>query len=182
MAEQLDKLPESIDGTAKELAVVFDFDMDSCYPSAAVSRAGKQNAGLRATGSITGECREIAQLTNSNTYYRRKCISKESVTYCVHMYALYFMKDQSRHIPGVEQGHRHDWEFALLWTRNGALTHASYSAHGDVFTKPTAELYFDPGVVVSSTTTTPGAVRCLMSGATTLASSASATIRLARGR
>jgi hypothetical protein len=145
-ADPFDKLPESIDGTAKELAVVFDFDTDSCYPSPAVSRTGKQNGGLKASGPITGQCRGREQLTNSNTYYRKKCMSKESVTYCVHMYALYFMKDQSGRYP--PRGHRHDWEFALLWTSNGELTHASYSAHGKVVTKPTAELHFDSGVVV----------------------------------
>jgi hypothetical protein len=145
-AEPFDKLPESIDDTAKELAVVFDFDTDSCYPSPAVSRTGKQNGGLKASGPITGECREREQLTNSNTYYRKKCISKESVTYCVHMYALYFKKDQSGRYP--PRGHRHDWEFALLWTRNGELTHASYSAHGKVETKPMAELHFDSGARV----------------------------------
>lgn len=145
-ADPFDKLPESIDRSAKELAVVFDFDTDACYPSPAVSRTGEQNGGLKPTGSITGQCRRTDQLTNSNTYYRKKCVPKEGVTYCVHMYALYFKKDQAASIFGVGVGgHRHDWEFALLWTRNGQLTHASYSTHGKVITKPKSELHFDAG-------------------------------------
>jgi hypothetical protein len=37
------------------------------------------------------------------------------------MYALYFQKDQV--VAGADAfGHRHDWEYALAWTRNGVLT------------------------------------------------------------
>lgn len=60
------------------------------------------------------------------------------------MYALYFQKDQA--MPGVSWGgHRHDWEHALVWLKDGVLTHASYSSHGDVTTKAKEELSFDAG-------------------------------------
>ena len=104
-ADPFDQMPESIDDAAKALAVVFDFDTDSCYPSPAVSRLGQQNGGLKTSGPMTGQCREKVQLNNSNTYYRKKCISKEGVAYCVHMYALYFMKDQTE-FSSVGGGHR----------------------------------------------------------------------------
>lgn len=61
------------------------------------------------------------------------------------MYALYFMKDKDLPLNQVEGagGHRHDWEFALVWTTNGKLTHASFSSHGNVTTKPIGDLHFD---------------------------------------
>jgi hypothetical protein len=137
-----EKLPIATTEEAERFAVLFDFDTDSCYPSPAISKDGEMNGGLKPTGSITGECRDKAQLDNSNTYYRKASIKKDGVEYSVHMYALYFKKDQF--LPGVG-GHRHDWEFALVWTKDRALTHASFSAHGTVTTTPKGELHFDPG-------------------------------------
>jgi hypothetical protein len=144
-AAELDELPEAATAEAKALAVVFDFDTDSCYPSPAVSIKGEMNGGLKPTGSLTGECRGEAQLDNSNTYYRKASIKKGGVEYAVHMYALYFKKDQFANAGFVEAGHRHDWEFALVWTTDGKLTHASVSAHGNVATEPKARLHFDAG-------------------------------------
>jgi hypothetical protein len=71
-------------------------------------------------------------------------IGKKGVKYSVHMYALYFEKDQASGGP-VSAGHRHDWEYALVWTKDGTLTHASFSAHGEVETKAKEELNFDKG-------------------------------------
>ncbi|MBC7995672.1 MAG: NPP1 family protein, partial [Rhizobacter sp.] len=48
-------LPTTVDITATH--PVFDFDTDGCLPSAGISRAGVQNSGLKASGSITGGCR-----------------------------------------------------------------------------------------------------------------------------
>ena len=147
-----DKLPEAASDEAKRLAVVFDFDTDSCYPSPAVSKDGQVNGGLRPTGDITGDCRNPEQLGNSNSYYRKASITKNGVEYAVHMYALYFMKDQWAQVAppipliGDEDqpgGHRHDWEFALVWTKGGELTHASVSAHGGLATWPKDRLIFD---------------------------------------
>src|SRR5688572_27325385 len=72
-AAELDKLPEAATAEAKALAVVFDFDTDSCYPSPAVSIKGEMNGGLKPTGSLTGECRGEAQLdTPTPTTARRR--------------------------------------------------------------------------------------------------------------
>jgi len=114
--------------------IVFDFDTDSCYPDAAIFDDGKLNGGLKTSGDITGECRELKQLERAHTYYRATSIEDDGVTYEVRMYALYFEKDQIASFIGG--GHRHDWEFALLWLTDGELTHASYSEHGKVITKP----------------------------------------------
>jgi hypothetical protein len=135
-------LPEAASEEAKRFAAVFDFDTDSCYPAPAVSKDGEMNAGLHASGGVTGQCRELDQFQNANTYSRTVSIDKGGSKYSVHMYALYFEKDQW----AAGSGHRHDWEYALVWTKGGALTHASFSAHGGVTTKAREELYFDAGM------------------------------------
>lgn len=127
---------------AQKFAVVFDFDKDSCYPAAAMSRSGEFNGGLKPTGSITGKCRSVQQLKYASTYHRSTTIQKGSNTYTAHMYALYFEKDQTTPGIGIES-HRHDWEYALVWTTNGQLTHASTTAHGKVTTRSKQNLPFE---------------------------------------
>lgn len=116
---------------------LFDFDGDGCLPSAGISRSGQQNGGLATSGSITGGCRRSDFLNFSNTLHRYACINSGADRYCVHFFSLYFLKDQATVFGG---GHRHDWEHVAIWTRNGATTHAGYSAHGDLFNKPYAEV------------------------------------------
>lgn len=119
---------------------VFDFDTDGCLPSAGISRSGAQNGGLAASGSITGGCRKNNFMDYANTLHRHACITSGSDVYCGHFYALYFLKDQATVFGG---GHRHDWEHAAVWTRNGVVTHAGYSAHGDLFNVAAASLPLD---------------------------------------
>ncbi|KXS15846.1 necrosis inducing [Gonapodya prolifera JEL478] len=120
-------LPQAIN--ILSTAAVFDFDTDGCLPSAAVSRSGAQNGGLKPTGSITGGCRRADFMSYSNTYHRYACIADGGSTYCAHYYALYFLKDQATVLGG---GHRHDIEHAVVWTKDGVVTHGGYSAHGDL--------------------------------------------------
>jgi hypothetical protein len=117
---------------------VFDFDSDGCLPSAGVSRTGDQNGGLKPTGSITGGCRHGDFLNLSNTYHRYACQDSNGVKYCGHFFSLYFLKDQI--ISGINSGHRHDWEKAIVWTENGVVTYGSYSAHSGVGTAAAAEI------------------------------------------
>lgn len=131
--------PYIINGTEP----VFDFDGDGCLPSAGISRTGVQNSGLKTSGRITGDCRDNQFLNTSNTVHRYACKTTTSGEYCGHFYALYFKKDQVFDYFGG--GHRHDWEYAAVWTRDGIVTHGSYSAHGDLFTKPANELPFENG-------------------------------------
>lgn len=121
---------------------IFDFDSDSCLPSAGISREGKQNGGLNPSGSITGGCRATSFLDYSNTLHRYACITSGSDTYCGHFYALYFLKDQ---ISALDGGHRHDWEYAAIWTKNGVVTHGGYSAHGDLYNTEAASLPMQNG-------------------------------------
>ncbi|ALU42636.1 NPP1 family protein [Pseudoalteromonas rubra] len=122
---------------------VFDFDGDGCLPSAGISRSGQQNAGLKTSGSLGGNCRDNQFLNTSNTVHRHACKETEQGRFCGHFYAMYFKKDQV--FPYFGGGHRHDWEYAAVWTKDGQVTHGSYSAHGDLYTKPANELPFENG-------------------------------------
>jgi hypothetical protein len=123
---------------------LFDFDGDGCLPSAGISRFGEQNGGLKPTGNITGGCRRVDFLNYSNTLHRYACKVSNNINYCGHFFSLYFLKDQATAFGG---GHRHDWEHVAIWTQNGAITHAGYSAHGDLFNSPAAQLASDNGHV-----------------------------------
>src|SRR5262245_59950264 len=122
VADTFAKLSEALPSTADIAGTypVFDFDTDGCLPSAGISRTGVQNGGLNPSGSITGGCRASGFLNTSNTLHRHACISSGGKSYCGHFYALYFLKDQATVFGG---GHRHDWEYAAVWTTNGVMTH-----------------------------------------------------------
>jgi hypothetical protein len=130
-------------GNTEKYAPVFDFDGDGCLPSAGISRDGIRNPGLRTTGSITGQCRSPYFLATSNTLHRYACITSGGFDYCGHFYSLYFEKDQcygAQALPDPVCGHRHDWEYAAVWTINGVITHGGVSAHGDLESKPITQL------------------------------------------
>lgn len=135
-------LPANIDVSA--IHPVFDFDGDGCLPSAGISRYGEQNGGLNPSGSITGGCRQVDFMNYSNTLHRYACIDSGGSRYCGHFFALYMLKDQATVFGG---GHRHDWEHAAVWTRNGAITHAGYSAHGTLYNTAAASLPMQNGHV-----------------------------------
>lgn len=120
-----------------KLFPVFDFDPNSCHPAAAISRTGEQNVGLAIGGTVTTGCRHDSFMDTSNLYHRFACETVSGVDYCGHMFGLYFEKDQWGYLVG---GHTNDWEHVLLWTRDGTVTHAAYSAHGDYFTESAAGL------------------------------------------
>ena len=81
-ARATDALPEALDSQIRRLAVVFDFDTDSCYPSPAISQSGQVNGGMGVTQidtSFVSGCRDTSQLNNSNTYHRLASITKNGV-------------------------------------------------------------------------------------------------------
>jgi hypothetical protein len=134
------KLDEAIPWAfVAELAPVFDFDGDACVPSTGISRTGQQNPGQGAR--CKGATRNYF-LDTSNTLHRYTCTSEGGSTYCVHFYALYFEADFT--IYGIGS-HRHDWEYAAIWTKNDAITHGSASSHGDLITKAASDLPFENG-------------------------------------
>eukprot|EP00924_Labyrinthula_sp_SR-Ha-C_P001609 maker-scaffold_18-snap-gene-3.1-mRNA-1 protein AED:0.01 eAED:0.01 QI:532/1/1/1/1/1/2/39/246 len=121
----------------ESVAPVFDMDTDGCLPSAAISRSGQQNGGLKTTGTVGGACRSMNFLSTSNTYHRYVCKNSGGHKYCAHLYVLYFEKDQLFNGSG---GHRHDFEDVAIWTKDGVVTHGSYSAHGKLTTKEAKDI------------------------------------------
>jgi hypothetical protein len=121
--------------TDMEFMMKFDFNLDGCLPSAGVSKEGVPNPGIEPVGDLDGFCAYRDQLDKANTMYRIRCTWGDGKAYCVRMFALYFVKDQATF------GHTNDWEFGLIWTTDNKITHASFSAHGNVCDKPIAELY-----------------------------------------
>ncbi|WP_027708767.1 NPP1 family protein [Zooshikella ganghwensis] len=121
---------------------VFDFDTDGCLPAAGISRDGRKNPGLKNSGGLAEGCNDNNFLNTSNTLHRYACTSSSKDQFCGHFYALYFEKDQVAAWIDVF-GHRHDWEHVAIWTTNGKITHASYSAHGKLYTKPASNVPFE---------------------------------------
>lgn len=141
-------LPANDDAVALRYAIGFDYRRDGCLPSAGVNIEGNANGGIKLGGTTDGHCAWKNQLEYSNTYYRSKCVAwtpagaASDRTYCAHMYAQYFVKDQTGNgcVVGPACGHRNDWEFGMVWTMDGVLTHASISVHGKVETKGIAKV------------------------------------------
>jgi hypothetical protein len=119
----------------------FDYDGDSCFPSAAIGPDGRINGGLRPSGSMAGGCRH-GHLSKANTYVRTKC----NHDWCGIVYGLYFEKDQGDPT-GISSivSHRHDWECAVVWVKRGASkpSYLSASRHGGFSTHPVNEVPMD---------------------------------------
>ncbi|TMW58382.1 hypothetical protein Poli38472_009941 [Pythium oligandrum] len=128
--------PKNID--ISSITPVLDMDTDSCLPSAAISRSGQQNGGLKPTGKITGGCRRGDFMDFSNTYHRYACVNGNGNQYCGHFFAYYFLKDQA--VPTFGGGHRHDLEQIGIWTVNGRVTHGGFSAHGKMENRPVDQI------------------------------------------
>ncbi|WP_310597135.1 NPP1 family protein [Aeromonas aquatica] len=122
---------------------VFDFDNDGCYPAAGISRSGQQNPGLKTSGAVNGSCHDAGFLEISNTLHRYACIPGSGGSYCAQVYDMYFEKDQTANGPGGAGSHRHDWESVAVWTLNGAITHVSVSAHGNMDTREFSQIAKD---------------------------------------
>lgn len=69
----LTALPQSADETELKTQPLLDFDSDGCYNTAAIDPSGNTNPGHDATGTPEGDCRDAAQLENSNVYSRKRC-------------------------------------------------------------------------------------------------------------
>ncbi|APA09172.1 hypothetical protein SS1G_03080 [Sclerotinia sclerotiorum 1980 UF-70] len=81
-----------------------------CQPYSAVDGYGNTSGGLQDTGNISAGCRDQAK---GQTYVRGAWSGGK---YGI-MYAWYFPKDQPA-AGNVVGGHRHDWEYVVIWTNN----------------------------------------------------------------
>lgn len=105
--------PHALPRNASELQTkwqpAIDYDTDSCYAVPAVGPDGTLSRGLVLGGSVTNDCRDEADLDNTNSYARSLC-NKSGL--CVHVYAFYFEKDQVH--DHAKLAHEHDWEHILV--------------------------------------------------------------------
>ncbi|TMW58378.1 hypothetical protein Poli38472_009937 [Pythium oligandrum] len=130
-------MPRNID--IRSITPMIDTDTDSCLPSAMVSRTGAQNAGLDPEwASLVKGCRNNDFMNLSNTYHRYVCQNNNGNQYCAHLFAYYFLKDQSVNL--IPSGHKNDLEQVAVWTINGRVSHGSYSAHGKMYNKAASEI------------------------------------------
>ncbi|ROT43661.1 NPP1-domain-containing protein [Sodiomyces alkalinus F11] len=127
LGEILRPLPESADPMDLKYQPYLDFDLDSCYNTAAVNIVGRRNRGAtKPSGQISGNCRWRQQLLNSNAYARRRCNNGV----CAIMYAYYFEKDQ-RHPITFLHGHNHDWENVVVFIKKGRIVRVAPSCGKD---------------------------------------------------
>jgi hypothetical protein len=144
----LTPLPQNATELELRFQPALDFDTDGCYNTAAIDPDGNTNPGKGATKRPEGDCRDRAQLENSNVYSRTRCNNG----YCAIMwvplwcrpeqgdhrltnsprsrYEHYFEKDQA--IGGTFiGGHRHDWENIVIFTQGDNVIRVAPSCHGD---------------------------------------------------
>ncbi|OZM71354.1 hypothetical protein CFN78_21175 [Amycolatopsis antarctica] len=133
-AEPPGALPSSVEGDDARWQPALDSDTDSCYSTPAIDSAGKVAEGLEPTGDIVADCRDEADLRNTNTYVR----SKSNNGWTAYLYDSYFEKDQS--VDGSASGHRHDIEHVVVWVSDGRAKFVSTSAHGSYTTKAADEV------------------------------------------
>ncbi|SEF93521.1 Necrosis inducing protein (NPP1) [Nonomuraea solani] len=114
----------------------FDYDGDGCYPTPAIGRDGTIAPGLALGGAVNGQCHDLSDLDNTNSYSRSKCNNG----WCAYIYGLYFEKDQT--LPGC-CGHRHDWEHVVVWVQGGTAQYVAASAHGNYSVRPRAQLFWE---------------------------------------
>lgn len=119
------RLPARADALETRWQPAYDYDTDGCYPTPAIGPDGRVNGGLKPTGPLSGDCRDVSDLDNSNGYARHRCDNG----WCAIAYGLYFEKDQALANSSIG-GHRHDWEHVVVWVQNDQARYVSTSIHG----------------------------------------------------
>lgn len=115
--------------------IVFDFDTDGCLASAPVQKQGENyypNNGLSTSGTLEGQCSYRDQLSKANIIYKEKCTTYQNSIYYGRIFALYTVKDKAVNGNLDFIGHRHDLEHAVVWMKDGKVTHIGVSAHGEL--------------------------------------------------
>lgn len=134
--------PQALPAQADELEQTFqpalDYDTDGCYSSPAIGPDGSIAPGLAIGGDVNGNCRDLSDLDNTNSYSREKCNNG----WCAVMYAFYFEKDQVS-LGGGSAGHRHDWEHVVVWVRDNQVEYVSTSNHGGFTVHNRSDMLFE---------------------------------------
>lgn len=127
----------------QKYAPALDFRENHCYPSSGIDLFGKISPGLELGGDTTDFCTTHNDFRKTTrVLHRTACMEDNNIEYCAVMYAVYFQKDPVSTVFGVSPwgGHKHDWEYILLWSKDGTITDACASAHGGAECKSAEEL------------------------------------------
>lgn len=119
--------------------IVFDFDHDGCLASAPVRRFGTKyivNSGLDLSGTLSSNCNFKDQLQYANIVYKEQCTVHQGSNYCARIFAIYTVKDKTISSRLDFAGHSHDLEHAVIWMKDGVVTHVGASAHGKLMNRP----------------------------------------------
>ncbi|MFB4289669.1 NPP1 family protein [Nonomuraea sp. ATR24] len=134
------EIAESASAAHLKFRPLLDYDNDGCYPSVAIGHDGTMNPGLKLGGARNGACHDASDLKNSNMYARTRCNANG---WCAHKYALYFQKDQKNDGTLVHNGHVHDWEHIVVWTKDNEVKYVAASQHGSYVVREPAEIEMD---------------------------------------
>lgn len=119
-----------------------DFDTDCCYNVAAVDPEGKINPGLGPWKDEIDVCHTRERLNSGNVYSRQRC----NHGWCMYMYGYYFEMDPiwiDLWVTTVKEGHRHDWEHVIVWTKDDKPEYVAVSQHGDYELRAPDEFEWD---------------------------------------
>jgi hypothetical protein len=125
VADVLDALPKQATPWAEKWQPVLDFDKDVCKFTAAINSAGQTNPGSGSEAS----CDNFDRMPRSNVYSRQCC----NHGWCAFMYGYYAEMDNGWN--GIE-AHTHDWEHAIVWTKDDQFVKVYWSAHGGCKSTP----------------------------------------------
>jgi hypothetical protein len=137
LADVLSLMPEAATPWAIQWQPVLDYDPEVCKHTAAIQADGYTNPGHGSEGG----CENYDRLQSCNTYARQRC----NRGWCAYMYGYYAEYDDG----GWWTGHRHDWESAIVWTKDDVFSQVCWSAHGDC-KWPVLCFFPSPGAFVRS--------------------------------
>lgn len=123
--------PETIAGGR----IVVAFGTDGCLASSPVwYDAGKlaPNPGIKTNGKMSVYCDYKDQLPKAYMLYN-EIPALNNPSYVARVFALYAVKDESKALS--IGSHRHEWEHAILWMKDGIPQFISHAEHKVVKTK-----------------------------------------------
>ena len=124
-SDAVQKIPGQANDDFKRFLPVFVFSDGGCFPAAAIDAEGRIGEGLPHTSKMNGGCLPPDQAniyTHNLTFDDRK----------VYAYALYFPKDGGD--PYGVGGHRHDWEYIMVWTHDHRVVSVTFLQHSGWYT------------------------------------------------
>ncbi|RKG32993.1 NPP1 family protein [Acinetobacter tianfuensis] len=124
--------PEAISGGR----IVMAFGTDGCLASSPVWHTAGElvaNPGIEPNGKMSVYCDYKDQLPKAYLLYN-EIKAKNDQSYTARVFGLYAVKDESKAPFGFGE-HKHEWEHAVLWLKDGVPQFISHAEHKDVKTK-----------------------------------------------